>query len=78
MVWVVSLPAVTSWTKNDPKSTSLMASPPKSPSRIRVVRSSRGASVRRYAKPTFTRPAPADLRAEIAAECDVVIEALAD
>ena len=38
----------------------------------------RGVTVRRYAKPTFTRPMPADLRAEIAAECDVVIEALAD
>ena len=38
----------------------------------------RGLTVRRYAKPTFTRPMPADLRAEIAAECDVVIEALAD
>lgn len=32
----------------------------------------------RYAKPTFTRPAPIDLRQEIAMHCDVVIEALAD
>ncbi|GAA4857958.1 hypothetical protein PH190_26015 [Actinomycetospora straminea] len=38
----------------------------------------RGATVRRYAKPTFTKPMPTDLRAEITAECDVVIEALAD
>jgi len=34
--------------------------------------------VRRYVKPTFTRPAPIDLRREIATTCDFVIEALAD
>jgi hypothetical protein len=38
----------------------------------------RGATVRRYAKPTFSKPAPVDLRQEIAAHCDAVIEALAD
>ena len=38
----------------------------------------RGLSVLRYAKPTFTRPAPHDLRREIAIKCDFVIEALAD
>jgi hypothetical protein len=38
----------------------------------------RGAKVVRYAKPTFTKPAPADLRHEISTTCDVVIEALAD
>ena len=37
-----------------------------------------GANVRRYRKPTFTKPAPVDLRHEIATECEVVIEALAD
>ncbi len=37
-----------------------------------------GASVKRYKKPTFTKPAPVDLRHEIATECQVVIEALAD
>ena len=37
-----------------------------------------GAIVRRYAKPTFTKPAPVDLRHEIAAQCTLVIEALAD
>ena len=37
-----------------------------------------GATVNRYAKPTFTKPAPADLRHEIATSCDAVIEALAD
>jgi hypothetical protein len=38
----------------------------------------RGYAVRRYAKPTFTKPAPIDLRHEIATQCNVVIEALAD
>jgi hypothetical protein len=38
----------------------------------------RGWKVARYAKPTFTKPAPIDLRQEIALHCDVVIEALAD
>lgn len=37
-----------------------------------------GAAVRRYAKPTFTKPAPVDLRHEIASQCTLVIEALAD
>ncbi len=37
-----------------------------------------GATVKRYRKPTFTKPAPVDLRHEIAAQCNVVIEALAD
>ena len=38
----------------------------------------RGADVKRFRKPTFTKPAPVDLRHEIAVECQVVIEALAD
>jgi hypothetical protein len=38
----------------------------------------RGFAVERTAKPTFTRPAPADLRREIAERCDGLIEALAD
>ena len=37
-----------------------------------------GARVLRYRKPTFARPAPVDLRHEIATRCEVVIEALAD
>jgi hypothetical protein len=37
-----------------------------------------GAEVIRYQKPTFTKPAPVDLRHEIATKCEVVIEALAD
>jgi len=38
----------------------------------------RGLEVRRYAKPTNTRPAPVPLRQQIADEVDVVIEALSD
>jgi hypothetical protein len=38
----------------------------------------RGSRVERFRKPTFTKPAPVDLRHEIATKCDVVIEALAD
>lgn len=38
----------------------------------------RGAKVLRFAKPTFTKPAPIDLRHEIARQCDAVVEALAD
>ena len=38
----------------------------------------RGHAVERTMKPTFTKPAPADVRREIAERCDAVIEALAD
>jgi hypothetical protein len=38
----------------------------------------RGVLTKRYKKPTFTKPAPIDLRHEIALECQAVIEALAD
>lgn len=38
----------------------------------------RGATVERFCKPTFTKPAPIDLRQQIATRCDAVIEALAD
>ena len=40
--------------------------------------SARGVEVLRYRKPTFTKPAPADLRHEIRVHCEAVIEALAD
>ena len=46
--------------------------------RIEQLLGERGAKVLRYAKPTFTKPAPADLRHEIASQCNLVIEALAD
>ena len=39
---------------------------------------SRGATIKRYKKPTFTKPAPFDLRQQIASECAAVVEALAD
>jgi len=38
----------------------------------------RGLKVKRYAKPTNTRPAPTELSQQIATEVDVVIEALSD
>ena len=38
----------------------------------------RGAEVVHYRKPTFTKPAPIDLRRQIAEQCIGVIEALAD
>ena len=38
----------------------------------------RGVAVRRYAKPTNTKVAPAALAQAIASECDVVVEALSD
>ena len=34
--------------------------------------------IKRYIKPTFTKPAPPELRKTIAAEADFVIEGLAD
>lgn len=46
--------------------------------RLAELLGSHGAVVRRYAKPTFAKPAPFDLRAKIAQECGAVIEALAD
>jgi hypothetical protein len=36
------------------------------------------ATVRRYEKPTFTKPCPDDLRLKIASECTFLVEALAD
>lgn len=38
----------------------------------------RGLEVKRYAKPTNTRPAPTSLCQQISSEVDVVIEALSD
>jgi hypothetical protein len=37
-----------------------------------------GCKVRRFAKPTFSKPAPIDVRQQIASSCEVLIEALAD
>ena len=46
--------------------------------RLQELLEAKGAHITRFAKPTFTKPAPADLRYEISTKCDVVIEALAD
>ena len=46
--------------------------------RLEELLTKRDATVSRFAKPTFTKPAPIDLRHEISTTCDVVIEALAD
>lgn len=46
--------------------------------RIEQRLSESGLEVKRYAKPTNTRPAPTPLYQQIATEVDVVIEALSD
>ena len=46
--------------------------------RLETLLAAEGYAVVRTAKPTFTKPAPADLRREVAATCAAVIEALAD
>lgn len=46
--------------------------------RVDELLTDRGIAVKRYRKPTFARPAPDLLRQQIAAECQVVVEGLAD
>lgn len=46
--------------------------------RIEEQLTARGIGVKRYRKPTFTRVAPTALKQQIAAECNIVIEGLAD
>ncbi len=46
--------------------------------RVEVKLKELGAEVIRYAKPTFARVAPVDLKQQISTQCHVVIEALAD
>lgn len=46
--------------------------------RLQQVLERRGVEVDRYAKPTHTRPAPADLRHQITVSSGAVIQALAD
>jgi hypothetical protein len=46
--------------------------------RLEELFASQGVEVLRFRKPTFTKPAPADLRHEITVKCDAVVEALAD
>ncbi len=38
----------------------------------------RGIRTGRYAKPTFTKPAPSSVIDQVTAECDAVVEGLAD
>lgn len=40
--------------------------------------SAAGVKVSRYRKPTFARPAPTELRQQIATEVDLLVEGLAD
>jgi hypothetical protein len=46
--------------------------------RLEELLAERGAEVLRFRKPTFAKPAPADLRHEITLKCEAVVEALAD
>ena len=46
--------------------------------RLEELFSERGARVKRFSKPTFAKPAPPDVRRQIAEECAAVVEALAD
>ncbi len=46
--------------------------------RLQELLTARGLKVERFRKPTYTRPAPLDLRHQISERCDAVIEALAD
>jgi hypothetical protein len=46
--------------------------------RLEELFEARGARISRFKKPTFTKPAPVDVRREIAEQCAAVVEALAD
>jgi hypothetical protein len=46
--------------------------------RLAELLAARGLRIERFRKPTYTKPAPADLRYELSVRCDVVIEGLAD
>jgi hypothetical protein len=46
--------------------------------RLSELLAERGLRVERFRKPTYTRPAPTDLRQEVGSRCQAVIEALAD
>jgi len=43
-----------------------------------LAKASPGVSLRRYTKPTYTKPCPDALRHQIRDECDYLVEALAD
>lgn len=46
--------------------------------RLDALMRERGLEVKRYAKPTNARVAPTELKQQIAAECDIVVEGLSD
>ncbi len=46
--------------------------------RLQELLEQRGINVLRYRKPTFTRVAPVALKQQIAADCDLLVEGLAD
>lgn len=46
--------------------------------RLEVLFEQQGVKVKRYKKPTFARVAPIELCQEIARDCDLVVESLAD
>jgi len=46
--------------------------------RLEELLEGRGVEVLRFRKPTFTKPAPPELRQEVASRCEAVVEALAD
>ena len=46
--------------------------------RLEALLRERGLHVERFRKPTYAKPAPPDLRREIAQRCQVIVEALAD
>jgi hypothetical protein len=46
--------------------------------RLEELLGGRGVEVLRFRKPTYTKPAPVDLKHEISVKCDAVVEALAD
>ena len=46
--------------------------------RLEELLAGRGVEVLRFRKPTFAKPAPAELRQEVASRCEAVVEALAD
>jgi hypothetical protein len=46
--------------------------------RLAALLTDRGVDVRRYAKPTHAKPVPAEVLSAVTAECQAVVEALAD
>jgi hypothetical protein len=46
--------------------------------RVAELLSAKGLAVQRFRKPTYTKPAPQDLRHEIQTRCHALIEGLAD